>query len=481
MARTSWLPLGHNGASGDSCYVSAEPSVVRMRPSSLLLRRAATLLGALLLTVPCLAACGPMGQADASDRGSDQDDDEEIATPVVVARVSQGEISAQIRATSTIEAERMVTVHAETTGRITALTFEEGDVVKEAQLLARIRQDLQRSGLDRASTSFSKAERDLDIVRDLFARGVASQQELTQAELAYDTATLDVRDRKRDVSNTRVQAPFRGTVTQRFVSEGAFVTSGAQILSIVDFDTLVARVYVPEKELDRLRVGQDAEIAGKAAQGRRGVGKLERIAPVVDATTGTVKVTISLPATLVGGDAGFLPGMYAEVTLTTEVRPKATLVPKQALVYDEEQPYLFVAEGDRARRVKVELGLTDREHAEVVSGVEVGQELVLTGHAGLKDGGLVTRVDPNGKPVESADATATPVEAVPAVDVAAAAPSPAAVPSQGASAVAAPEPTAKPKKKAKAKAKSPFDVFKRKPATKRKASAPSDGAADGGA
>jgi membrane fusion protein, multidrug efflux system len=436
-----------------------------MRLSSLIPRRTALLLGALLLA----PACGPMGQADASDR--DTDEDEEIATPVVTARVGHGEIRAQIRATSTIEAERMVTVHAESTGRITALGVEEGDVVSEGQPLARIRQDLQRSGLDRASTSLSKAERDLATVQQLHARGIASQQELDQAELVYETATLDVRDRKRDVGNTRVQAPLRGTITQRFVSEGAFVTTGAQLVSIVDFDTLVARVYVPEKELDRLRVGQEAEVAGKAAKGRQGVGKLVRIAPVVDASTGTVKVTIALPPALVGGDAGFLPGMYAEVTLTTETRPQATLVPKQALVYDEEQPYLFLAEGERVRRVKVELGLTDREHAEVVSGVGVGDEIVLTGHAGLKDGGLVVRVDEHGKPVEAAPATGAPA-AVGAAPEPPAVPEPSAAPA-GASAGAEPTGAAAaaaaaqtPKSKSKPKAKKPFDFLRRTPKSK---------------
>jgi membrane fusion protein, multidrug efflux system len=411
-----------------------------------------------------------MGQADA--RASDDEGQDELATPVVTTRVARGGISAKLRATSTIEAERMVTVHAESTGRITALGFEEGDVVKEGQVLARVRQDLQRSGLDRASTSLDKAARDLDTIRKLHARGVASQFELDQAELAYETANLDVRDRKRDVGNTRVVAPFRGTVTERFVSEGAFVTTGAQLLSIVDFDTLVARVFVPEKELDRLRVGQDAEVAGKAAQGRRGTGKLVRVAPVVDAATGTVKVTIALPASLVG-EAGFLPGMYAEVTLTTEIRPGATLVPKPALVYDEEQPYLFVLEGERVKRVKVELGLTDRDHAEVVGGVDVGQEIVVSGHAGLKDGGLVTRVDESGKP-------ANPPALKPAVAPAeATAPSPATAVAGGVGAepapaegsaepgAPAPEPAAKPTKTSK-----PFDIFRRKPSKKSRAKAP---------
>src|SRR5690606_36479765 len=107
-----------------------------------------------------------------------------------------------------------------------------------------------------------------------------------------------VRDRSREIKNTNIVAPFAGTITERFVAEGAFVSNGAKVLSITDFDSLVARVYVPEKELDRLRLGQSAEVIGKAAKGRRGTGKVERIAPIVDASTGTVKVTVSLPPEL---------------------------------------------------------------------------------------------------------------------------------------------------------------------------------------
>lgn len=374
--------------------------MLRLRPS---VSVRAAMLGVLLSLGA--SGCGPMGRADASE-GGNEDEEEEVATPVVTTRLARGEITAEIRASSTIEAERMVTVHAESTGRITTLAFEEGDEVKDGQLLARIKQDVQVSGLDRASTSLAQAKDDLATVKALYGRGVASKDELTAAQRAYDMAKLDVGDRRRDVGNTRVRAPFGGTVTERFVTEGGFVSTGAQLLSIVDFDTLVARVYVPEKELDRLKVGQDAQVEGKAAKGRQGTGTLERIAPVVDATTGTVKITVALPKQLVGSDSGFLPGMFAEVTLTTESRSDALLVPKRALVHDEEQSFLFVAEGDRVRRAKVTLGLTDRDHAEIVEGVGPGAEVVITGQAGLKDGGLITRVDENGEPVEGPEAAA---------------------------------------------------------------------------
>ncbi|HET6583415.1 MAG TPA: efflux RND transporter periplasmic adaptor subunit [Nannocystaceae bacterium] len=363
------------------------------------------------LAAVLLAACGGDGPSSifAKDAKADQTETER-ATPVVTTTVKSGPIDARLTAASTIEAERMVTVHAESTGRILALAFEEGDQVREGAILGRIKSDLQASGLDRAATGLEKAKTDLANIEALFARNVASKQELDAARVTYKQALLDVGDRRRDVRNTKIIAPQHGTVTQRFVTEGAFVTSGAQIASIVDFDTLVARVYVPEKELDRIRVGQPADIVGKAAAGRRGAGEVVRIAPIVDSATGTVKVTVGLPKALAGGDHGFLPGMYAEVTLTTETRPKATLVPKQALVYDEDEAFVFVVDGDRVKRTRVELGLFDDDHTEVVKGVEVGAEIVESGHAGLKDGALVQRVDGTGQPVEPSASSASLVQ-----------------------------------------------------------------------
>jgi RND family efflux transporter MFP subunit len=354
----------------------------------------------LLIAALALSACNPGWARKPGDET--EESDEERATPVVVEVVHKGAIEASISAASTIEAEQMVTVHAESTGRLVSLSFEEGDDVDKGELLARVKADAQSSGLDRASTGLEQAKRDLEITRSLHERKVASDEELRTAELAYENAQLDVRDRRRDVRNTKVTAPFSGTVTERFASEGGFVTAGQQLLSIVDFSTLVARVYVPEKELDRLSVGQSATVVGKAARGRRGQGVVKRIAPVVDATTGTVKVTVALPDDLVGADKGFLPGMYAEVTLTTEQRGDATLLSKRALIREDDQAYAFVVEGDRAKRVRLELGLEDDEFVEVLKGLEVGDEVVTSGQAGLKDDGLIERVDETGRPAPAA-------------------------------------------------------------------------------
>jgi membrane fusion protein (multidrug efflux system) len=327
------------------------------------------------------------------------EEQEERATPVVVTEVERSTIEASISSASSIEAELQVLVHAESTGRVSSIGFEEGDRVEAGARLAQVRRDAQSTNLERASTQLNKAKHDWERVRDLHARGAASKEEVDNAKNLYQTAQLDRRDRKRDLSNTRVIAPFAGTITERFVSEGAFVNSGQQLFSITDFSTLVARVYVPEKELDRIRVGQLAQVVGKAAAGRKGEGKVTRIAPIVDAATGTVKVTVSLPAEAAGGAKGFLPGMYAEVVLTTEERRDVPVLPKPALIREEEQTFVFVLEGNRAKRVLIETGLADEDFVEILSGVELGAEVILAGQSGLDDGALIQRVDLSGEPV----------------------------------------------------------------------------------
>ncbi len=365
---------------------------------------------ALTLVLPLLALTLPQVGCQASAGGVDKkggdkkDEVEEQPTPVVVGTVERGAIVATISSASTIEAERQVTVHAESTGRLVDMTVEEGDLVKKGQLLARIRFDAQANSLVRANTSLDKARADLARAEQLFADRVIGEEEVLRARNTLDIAQLDLSDRSREMRNTKITAPFTGTITQRKVTEGAFVNNGAELFTIVDFSTLVARVFVPEKELDRIQVGQAAAVVGKAARGRKGEGKVQRIAPTIDATSGTVKVTVSLPPDLAGPQA-FLPGMYAEVTMTTDRRSDVILVPKSALVRDEEQAYVFTIEGDpatgfKAKRLRVETGLGDADRIELVKGLAAGEPVILAGQTGLKDGSKVLRVDTQGKPID---------------------------------------------------------------------------------
>ena len=151
-------------------------------------------------------------------------------------------------------------------------------------------------------------------------------------------------------------------------------------------------------------IGQPARVASKAARGREVLGEVVRIAPIVDATTGTVKVTIHLPKQDANpGDASrrsFLPGMYAEVTLTTERREDVLVLPKSSLVRRDEEVFAFVVKDDRAVQRALTVGLEDADVVEVLDGVTMDDEIILAGQISLKDGALIQRVDAQGNPID---------------------------------------------------------------------------------
>ena len=166
---------------------------------------------------------------------------------------------------------------------------------------------------------------------------------------------------------------------------GDQVTIGQQLFEVVDFNSIVARIFVPERHLLALRPGLVARVSTPASLGREYKGRVDRISPVVDASSGTVKVTVDI-----GGQPGLRPGMYVDVALVLDTRPDALLIPKKALVYDEEQMFVYRVDSDNiAHKLEVIPELVDRDHVLPAQGFSAGDLVIVAGQTGLKDGALV--------------------------------------------------------------------------------------------
>jgi len=289
-----------------------------------------------------------------------------------------------VRSATNLEAEAQVSVLAEAARQVRQLQVEEGDVVKKGQLLLRLENDEQKSNLAKAQVGFDQAERELDRQTRLFEQNLAAERAYNDAQHEYDRAKITLDDAERELSYTEVRSPIGGTVTQRRVKIGDQVSLGQPLFEIVDFESLVARVYVPERQIAEIRAGQVARIRAEAAGTAEYLGKVDRIAPVVDPKSGTVKVTVA-----VGQQAGLLPGMFVDVDIVTTVHEDAVLLPKRALVYDEDRAYAFRARGARAERVEVLPVLSDRDFVEPGAGFAQGDTLIVAGQAGLKDGSKI--------------------------------------------------------------------------------------------
>ncbi len=366
------------------------------------------LLSALLLTVSL--ACdrsgasadgGEDGEAQTAQEETDGDkkdgdengdeEDEEEAVPVEVVALGRGPIETVLRFSTNLEAENDVQVMSRASRQLQVrqLLVEEGAEVDRGQLLLRLENVELRTALARIEGQLAKARREYERQTSLFGQQLISEQTYNDATYELEQLELALQDAQRELGYTEVRAPIAGTVTERHVSVGNQVTANQLLFRIVDFDSIVARVYVPEKDLWRVRDGLEARLYTEANRSIERRGAVERVAPQVDPRSGTVKATIGIPR-----GAGLLPGMYVSVELITAVNAEAILVPKKALIYDAEQIFIFRLDGeDRVERLLIEARLEDRDNIEPAGDLAAGDRIVVAGQAGLKDGSLVRLID----------------------------------------------------------------------------------------
>ena len=399
------------------------------------------LLLVLCLTVGCSMEAGDSGAADDAaneedskkgDKDAEGEDKDDERVPVEVVDIERGRIEEVLRFSTNLEAENDVQVFSQASRLVTGLYVEEGSEVRKGQVLVRLQDDEQRTQVSRVESQLAKAKREYERQQNLFAQKLISEQLFNEATYDLEQLELALADSKRELGYTAVKAPISGTVTQRLVNVGDQITVNQHLFDIVDFDSIVARIYVPEKSLSRLAAGQTAHLFSDAfgAEPRR--GEVDRIAPLVDSRSGTVKVTVAIPR----GEK-LLPGMYVSVELITTVHEEAVLVPKRALVYDDEQVFVFrlvdvekkikveededgeedgeETDGDEevvaetewvpgVERLLVGVLLEDRENIEPVDGIASGDRIVVAGQAGLKDQATVRLVGEDGVAEESEEA-----------------------------------------------------------------------------
>jgi membrane fusion protein (multidrug efflux system) len=309
----------------------------------------------------------------------------EQAVPVDVTVLQRGAIESVIRATATLEAENQVGVVAEAARRVTELRVEEGHRVQRGHVLLRLQDAEQRTALKRAEFNMAKAVREFDRQKNLRERDLTSEEAYIAAEEEHSRSKLALEDAERELSYTEVRAPISGVVTQRHVNLGDQVQVGQRLFDLVDFESLVARVYVPEKNLSEVRTGQEARLHAAAVGAQAFTGKVDRIAPIVDPKSGTVKVTVG-----VAHQTGLRPGLFVDVELITATLADALLMPKRALIYDNDQIFVYrLKPGRRVERLLVPPLMADRDHVVPATGFAPGDTVVVAGQAGLKDGALV--------------------------------------------------------------------------------------------
>ena len=329
---------------------------------------------------------------------------------VELVATSRAALSEQLTVVGNLIGDATVAVVPRTAGRLDAVYVRLGDPVALGQRIAKIEDRELLEQIKQAEAAFEVgnatirqreadlrfAQTNLDRSKNLFDRQLLPRQsmddadarsqsamaqlDLARAQVQQSKARLD--ELRITLTNTVIVSPVDGFVARRAADQGAYVSPNAPVVDVVDIRRVRLVANVVEKDLRRVTEGKPATVAVDAFPGETFTGRIARVAPVLDPTTRTAQIEVEIP------NPGYRmkPGMYARVSVTTEARPNAVVVPRNAVINIDGKRGVFVATDQVASFRPLEFGIEDARHLEILSGIAEGEKVVTTGAAALRDG-----------------------------------------------------------------------------------------------
>lgn len=357
-----------------------------------------------------LAACGNGAQPDSASTQS--------SVPVEVAAAAHAPISASYSGTAALEAEQEADVVAKASGVLLKLDVEEGQRVEAGQLLAQIDPSSAANQLAQSQAQLRKAQATYERASKAIKQQLIPKQEYDGDLYDMQAQVAATKSAQLQLSWTRITAPISGVISKRMVKQGNLVQANQAIFHIVDMNPLTATLNVPEREIGTLKTGQPVKLAVDALPDKNFSGQIQRIAPVVDAASGTFRVTCVFDNTKTGNEK-LRPGMFGRVDIVYDQRRDALVIPRSALMDEDGETAVFVIEpgkakpkspakvkpkpGDAvaaelkkpaqpaliAKRRTVKIGYVDGDRVEIREGLKPGERVITLGRDAVRDGSEV--------------------------------------------------------------------------------------------
>lgn len=303
--------------------------------------------------------------------------EEETVQLVKVEKVVEQPISQVVSYTATVEPYKRNLISSSLPNRIKKIYVEVGDHVKAGQKLV----DLDRANLAQQKLQLDNLELEYNRVKELFAVGGASQQQVDQMRTQYETTKTAYENLD---ENTVLVSPVNGVVTARNFDDGD-MASGA-ILTVMQIQPVKVLVNVSESDFTKVKQGMPVDVNVEVYGDEKFKGKVSLIHPTIDASTRTFVTEINIPNT----DSRIRPGMFARVNIDFG-NVNRVVVPDRAVIKrsGSGDRFVYVYKDGKVSFNQVQLGRHIDNTYELISGVESGSMVVTAGHTRLKDGAAV--------------------------------------------------------------------------------------------
>lgn len=317
-------------------------------------------------------------------------------TTVGTAQAAVEGLSVTVSASGTVDAARQQGIHPATSGTLATVEVKDGDQVTKGDTLATLDERPLKLAVTQAKSSLTAAEQALTaaraqvkLVEDKYSIKLekqAAREAVTSAEQAVATAKEVLAQAERDLEAATLTAPFAGVVTVPDSTEpGTGASPAVSVMTVVDTSSLEFVAAVDESDIAAVATDQQASIVLDSAPGTPFTGRVTsvRTTPITTATGGTAfPVRIAFDP----GEARVFLGMSGSADLTVKSIPDALTVPIESVVTAGADRYVFVVTDGVAHRTAVTIGAETDTRAQVLTGVEAGDQVVTTGATTLADG-----------------------------------------------------------------------------------------------
>jgi len=307
---------------------------------------------------------------------------------VSVVTASKQTVTDNFSLTGTIAANNDVTIISETQGRVVKVHAQVGDFKQAGSVLVEVDAELKEANFKTASMTFEKAKKDLERFESLYKDNSVSESQIEQARWSFQNAEAQYIVAKRQLKDTKITTPISGIITARNVDIGSMVQGAPQstvIANVVDISKLKVKISVAEKDVFKLKVGDNVIVTTDIYPDAEFDGRISTISAKGDeAHTYPVEVRIDNSAKY-----PLKAGMFGRVEFTLKSGNNNIIVPREAVVGSLKNAKVYIVRNDVAQLRAVKVGREIGTNVELISGIKEGEVVIVNGQNNLKDNASV--------------------------------------------------------------------------------------------
>lgn len=276
-----------------------------------------------------------------------------------------------------------VPIISEAAGRVTQVNFENGKQVQEGNVLVALDADLLLNQLAQVKYNMDKAKKDVQRLTNLLPVGGISQQQLDDAVNAQENLKFQQVTLEKQISFSKVKAPLSGTISNKTVEKGSFISPPMKLGDIVQTNKLYFQTYLTAEQISFIREGFVADILADALPNQNIKGAITLIDVKADPSR---RYLVEL---LVVNPGKLRPGMTGQVSFNNMASTQVLAIPRSCLVGSSRNASVYVIENGKAVLRPIQVGNPSGNIVAVLSGLSITDEIVLTGQINLVDGAPV--------------------------------------------------------------------------------------------